>query len=607
VESVAWITERKNVLALVFYLASALAWLRTQVFEPGEAPNRQQPTANTGLRGWYWLSLGFFVCAVLSKTVASSLPAAMLLICWWKKGRIEWRDARPLLPFFAIGLALSFNTALMERTRVGAVGADWSLSPSDRMLIAGRAVWFYVQKLAWPVNLTFIYARWEINSTNVVQWLFPLAVVAVLVVLWLGRHRIGRGPLVAALFFGGTLVPALGFVNVYPMRFSFVADHFQYFAMIGPIALAAAALAQKPAIERVALGVPLLLGILTWRQTKAYRDLETLWADTIARNPSAWIAHNNLGNVFRERGNMDAAIERYKDASRLKPDYYEAQGNLGSALLQRGAVEEARASIDAALRAAPRYTPALVTRAAILSRDGRPNEAIAVLQDVLRQEPGNTEALNTLGSVFAAANDLSNAERAFEAALQLRPDMIQARVNLARVLARTGRIDDASSQVDRALLESPGDGDALNLKGMILAAQRGPDAAIGYFRDLTQRRPGDASSHFSLGTLLSQTGRTTEAIPEFLAAIQLNSSHAEAHNNLGIAYLITEQYPKAAEQFEKALQLRAHNPEAHNNLAFALIRLGRQEEAVQHLRAALALRPDYPEARAQLRALGQRP
>jgi tetratricopeptide (TPR) repeat protein len=275
-----------------------------------------------------------------------------------------------LLPFFALGLALAFNTALMERTRVGAIGADWSFSPAERILIAGHAVWFYLQKLLWPVNLTFIYPRWEISSTSLAQWLFPVSAAAVLVCLWLARHRIGRGPLVAALFFGGTLLPALGFVNVYPMRFSFVADHFQYLAMIGPIALIAALLSQNRVVERSAFVLPLLLGALTWRQTLVYRDLETLWTDTIAKNPAAWLAHNNLGNVLLDRGDVHGAIARYREATTLKPDYYEAQGNLGSALLRVGAVEEARGSIDAALRVAPDFTPALVTRAAILSNCG---------------------------------------------------------------------------------------------------------------------------------------------------------------------------------------------------------------------------------------------
>ncbi|HWP70278.1 MAG TPA: tetratricopeptide repeat protein [Gemmatimonadaceae bacterium] len=622
VESVAWITERKNVLSAVFYLASALAWLRTQAFAPsdeglatiaGQRSAKDATHRSTGVplveraRWWYTISLALFVCAMLSKTVACSLPAAMLLVVWWKKGRVQWGDVRPLVPFFVIGLALAVNTALMERTRVGAVGNDWSFGPAERLLIAGRAVWFYAMKLLWPANLTFIYPRWEINAGSWMQWLFPLGAAALVSTAWASRHRIGRGPVVALLFFGITLVPALGFVNVYPMRFSFVADHFQYLAMIGPIALVAAVIARYGVAERAAFVLPLLLGVLTWRQTGVYRNLETLWTDTIAKNPSAWLAHNNLGNVLLDRGDLQGAIVRYRKAAALKADYYEAHGNLGSALLRIGAVDEARGSTDAALRVAPGYTPALVTRAAILSRDGHPSEAVSVLQQVLRQEPGNGEALNTLGSVLASAGDIENAGKAFEAALQMRPELVQARVNLARILLQTARFGDASAQIEKALHDSPGDADALIVKGIIVAAREGIDTGVNYFRDLARQLPADASVRFHLGTLLSQSGRTSEAIPEFLATIRLNPQHAEARNNLGIAYLISGQYENAVVQFEHALDLKRNNPEAHNNLAYALIRLGRTEDAVRNLRAALALRPGYMEARAQLRTLGKQP
>lgn len=614
VESVAWITERKNVLAAVFYFASALAWLRLNTVADGHpvAGHRgsggAKATARTSIpttperaRLWYLLSFVLFVCAMLSKTVAASLPAAMLLVTWWKRGRIEWRAVRPLIPFFAIGLALAWNTSLMERTRVGAFGPEWSFSLAERTLIAGRALWFYAAKLVWPVNLTFIYPRWEIDASDWTQWLYPIGAGVIVAGAFALRHRLGRGPLVAILFFGGTLVPALGFVNVYPMRFSFVADHFQYVASVGLITLAAAGLSRVPLNASIVL--PLALAVLTWRQTGIYRDLETLWTDTLARNPAAWLAHNNLGNVLLDRGEADSAMAHYREAVRIKPDYYEALGNLGAALLRRGAVEEARTKTDEALRLAPGYTPALVNRAAILMRDGRPDDAIVQLQSVLSQEPENSEALNTLGSAFAMLADYRNAQGAFEAALRIRPQLVSARVNLARVLLRAGRIEEASLQLDQALAAAPMDIDTRIAKGQVLVARGQPAEAIEYYRRLAAELPADASVRFNLATLLSQAGRTEDAISEFQAAIRLNPLHPESRNNLGIAFLIARRYAEAAEQFTEALRLRRQNPEAHNNLAYALVRLGRREEAIAHLNEALRLRPSYPEALAQLREL----
>ncbi len=206
VESVAWITERKNVLSAVFYFAAALAWLRSQSSsaEEGRVAARDRParkkkpeedrlTTDKASR-WYAASLVLFVCAMLSKTVAVSLPAALLMIAWWKKGRVERRDVVSLLPFFVIAVALAVNTVLMERTRVGAVGVDWSFSVAERVLIAGRAIWFYAAKLVWPSDLTFIYPRWRIDAADLTQWLYPIAAVAVVAAAWTVRKRVGPRP-----------------------------------------------------------------------------------------------------------------------------------------------------------------------------------------------------------------------------------------------------------------------------------------------------------------------------------------------------------------------------------------------------------------------------
>jgi hypothetical protein len=251
------------VLSGLLYLAALLAWVRFDEEEPGSEPRRSTWTR----------SILLYVLALLSKTVTATLPAAMLVFAWWRRGRITRRDVVPTLPFFALGAAAGFLTSWMERFHVGASGGDWSLSFLDRFLVAGRAFWFYLGKLVGPHPLMFVYPRWKVETWDASAWLWPLSAALVLLALWLLRDRIGRGPLAAMLFFGVTLGPALGFVNVYPMRFSYVADHFQYLASLGPIALAAALLARID--RRVLLGlVPALLlalSAVTWRQERAYR------------------------------------------------------------------------------------------------------------------------------------------------------------------------------------------------------------------------------------------------------------------------------------------------------------------------------------------------
>ena len=225
VESAAWITERKNILSAVFYLGALLAYLRFAQIGP---------PARSAAAGWrcYALALLLFVAALLSKTVTCSLPAVILLLLWWKRGRVSWRAFVPLLPMLAIGVGMGLMTVWIEKSHIGATGSEWDLSWIERTLIAGRALWFYLGKLVWPADLMFWYPRWRIDVGEWQQFIYPAAFAGLTAALWISRRRIGRAPIVSLLIFSGTLMPALGFFDVYPMRFSFVADHFQYLAWL---------------------------------------------------------------------------------------------------------------------------------------------------------------------------------------------------------------------------------------------------------------------------------------------------------------------------------------------------------------------------------------
>src|SRR5579883_1987526 len=195
VESVAWITERKNLLSGFFALAALGAYLPFATFDPDTRP---EPSRRCPWR-WYALSIGLFVLALLSKSVTATLAAVMLLLLWWKRSRLGMRDLLPLLPFFILGATLGLNTARLEAEHVGARGPDFQLSALERLLVAGRALWFYAGKLVAPVPLSFIYPRWEIDPWQASQWLPVLAAVLAVAALFLLRRRLGRGPLVAVL------------------------------------------------------------------------------------------------------------------------------------------------------------------------------------------------------------------------------------------------------------------------------------------------------------------------------------------------------------------------------------------------------------------------
>jgi tetratricopeptide (TPR) repeat protein len=398
-ESVAWITERKNVLSLAFALGSLHAYLRFAPPEGDPAP---------GERRWgpYALSLGLFCAALLSKTVVLTLPAAVAVIFWWKRGRIGVRDLVPLVPFLAVGVPAGLHTAWLERHHVGAVGAEWALPPLARVVLAGRALWFYAGKLAWPDPLIFFYPRWQIDAADPAQLAAPLAAAAVVVALWAARARIGRGPLAAVLLFAGILVPALGFFDVYPFRYSYVADHFQYHAAPALLALFAAAAtraaarlgprARAPALA-AAVALLLALGSLTFRQAHAYRDLETLYTDTIAKNPAAWNAYLNLANLFSSQGRNRDALPLAREAARLAPNVADAWNTLGGVLFltaaelpadARARVDEATLAFARALALDPDHIDALYNGAVALEAAGRREEAARYRARIAEQERG---------------------------------------------------------------------------------------------------------------------------------------------------------------------------------------------------------------------------
>lgn len=413
VESVAWITERKNVLSSVFYFAAALAYFRF-------APPGARPVEPPERWNWYALSLGLFTCALLAKTVSCSLPAALVLVLWWKRERITRSDILHLVPFFGLGVALALITVWLEKHHVGAAGPEWELSPVERGLIAGRALVFYGGKVCWPTDLTFIYPRWHIDADAAWQYLFPLAVLAVLAAAWAGRRTWGRGPLAACLFFAGTLVPALGFIDVYPMRYSFVADHFQYLASVGIIVLVVAA--GRACLHRLgpaggvaapvaAAAVLLVLGVLTWRQAGIYKDLPTLWRDTIAKNPGSWMAHTNLGVTLFREGKYDEARAHYAEAAQLKPDDPLIHFYLGEVLTVQGRPGEAIAHFSQALRLRPNYPEARTFLGVALAQDGKPGEALSYLLEAVGAEPNNPQPIYNLAMAYSHLGRMDEAVR----------------------------------------------------------------------------------------------------------------------------------------------------------------------------------------------------
>jgi tetratricopeptide (TPR) repeat protein len=629
-ESVAWISEQKNTLSLAFYLLAALAYLR---FERGR------------VRGWYLLGLGLFAAALLSKSVTATLPAALLLVIALRRGTLSLRrDVVPLLPWFVVGISSGLFTAWVERTYIGASGAAFDLGFLERCLLAGRVVWFYLWKLVWPRELIFIYPRWHV-ALGAAWILGTLGVLATVAVLW-GIRRWSRGPLVAFLFFVGSLFPALGFLNVYPFLFSYVADHFQYLACLGIIALVAdggASLAFGAAgrlsgggrrlatLAAAALAVAVLatLFVLTWRQSGNYRDAGALYADTLAKNPVCWMADNNLGVYFMEKGALERSIAHLEHAVKLKPDYADAHNNLGNALVKvPGNTERAVSEFEAALRLEPHMAQAHANLGfALVNTRGRETEGIGELATALlgnENNPDYAQVHADLGAALAAQpGRIAMAKSEFEAALRLAPDSAGIREGFGLALARAGRPLEAVGQFEGALRLRPYDADYHNNLGSVLMILgRGPDA-VAQYREAIRLNPRFAGAHFNLGRALRLVD-DVEAIAQHREAIGLNPGSSEIWSSLGTILYRLGRLPEALPMYREAVRLEPNSAQYHFNLGACLAAGGERSEAIGEFRRAVEIAPGYSdahfnlalelskaghgdEAEAELKASGHRP
>jgi protein O-mannosyl-transferase len=467
VETVAWIAERKNTLSGIFALAATLSYLKFD-----ESRNRKDEDDPQG-RGYriYVLAIGLFLFGLLSKTAIVTLPLAWLVIFWWKRGAISWRhDVLPSIPFFFLSAAAGLVTRWFENTGIGYKAGILNFSLLDRCLIAGRAFWFQLGKLLWPSNLTFVYPRWEINAGVWWQYLFPIGVLVLLVILW-GLQRWSRAPLAGVLIYILLLLPSLGFLNIYFFVYSFVADHWQYLACLGiitPCASGIVLLAERskrwqgwlePGVTLVIAGV---LFVLTSRQSRMYTDIETLYRATIARNPACWMAQTNLGNILYQANRIPEAMDLFNQAMRIKPAiaYY----SVGNALFLKG----------------------------------RTPEAIDQYKQALQIDPDYAEAHHNLGSAFLLTGQTPEAIEHYEQALRIDPVFAGAHNNLGNALVQTGRVPEA----------------------------------IDHYKEALRIIPNSVDAHNNLGAALAQMGRTSDAIAEFKAALQINPASTDARNNL---------------------------------------------------------------------------
>lgn len=660
VESVAWICELKNTQSAAFFLLAVLAYLRWVAADRISAPpghgsdpltaverGGEVRPAGDGRPRWYFVAVFCAVLAILSKPSTVMLPVALGLCAWWVRGRLEWRDAWRLAPFFALSAIAAGWTIWEQKFNSGAIGPEWSQTFPERVAIAGRVIWFYLGKLAWPEPLIFIYPRWEIDAGNPLGYAGTIGALAgLLLLLWRCRGgRLGAG-FFAAAYFVVLLFPVLGFFSVYFFRYSFVGDHFQYLAAMGPLALAGAAVARVGGRRSALVGGALViaLGLASARQSRVYLNNEALWRDTLAHNPGAVMAWlnladtyaqagrfdesiatfnraleirpadpygwNDLGNVLTLVGRTDEALAHFERALELKPDFPDALSNYGNALRRVGRSDEAILRYRRALELKPDHAGALNNLGAELAQTGRAAESLALFERALQVKPGDAATVDNLASALRELRRWDEALARHHEAIRLKPAFAEAHANLGRTLYVQDRVTESLEHFARALALKPALPAAISHYATALAAAGRSAEALMQLERGVELAPRSAEAHLNLGVALAQAGRTDEAITRFETAVQLAPGFAAAHANLGNAFLAQRSWARAIPALEAVVRLQPDSATAHVQLAVARVNDGQLAAAVPHFETALRLNPRAAEVHDQfgqvLSALGRR-
>jgi tetratricopeptide (TPR) repeat protein len=526
VETVAWVTELKNTQSGLFYLLAIGCFVNWTKREESGGPRG---------RRWYWAALGFSALAVASKSSTTILPVVLALCAWWVERRLRSRVVVALLPIIALCAAAAALTLWTQHLE-GANDAEWARSLGERVVVAGRVPWFYLGKLVWPHPLVFIYPRWTVNASSAASYLPAAGALLALFGLWLGR----AGPLRPAFFafgvFIAALLPVLGLLDQFYWRYSFVGDHFQYLASMAPLALAAAAAATvyrwlerkfggagrtvfvRAGAALLAGAVLLALGAATTIQSKAYRDIESMWRTTLASNPDCWMASNNLGVHLLATHREAEAEDLFRRTISLRPRHVEAHNNLGNILSRSGRTVEALLEFNRAVAIDPGFAPARFGLGDAYLHSGRLEDAAARYREALKLDPENADGRLNLGAALLGVGRPAEAAVQFQRALAARPSFASAETDLGNAELQLGHPDEAIVHYRRALAIDPTQAEAANNLGIVLVDSGRLDEAIALYREEIRLRPDDREAHRDLGRALFKRGDLEGAEAEMGAA-----------------------------------------------------------------------------------------
>ena len=565
VDSVAWVIGRKDLLSAIFCMAAALCWIRS-MDEFGDSRDRPPALIGVPRPGLYLAALGLFAAAMLSKSVAVTLPVALAILLWWKNGRVTWAHGRRIAPFFLVALGIALAD-LAYYTSGREIHFDYGLV--ERTLIAARALWFYAGKLVWPTDLAVVGPLWDIDTGDPLAWVYLIAAVSVAALLWWGRRRLGRGPLAGALFFAVTLSPVLGFVDFAHMRISFVADRYAYLAGIGVISVligaAAHGVGKLPNLPRIGVSAALvailaLFGKLTWEHAGIYRDAITFYSHIISFNPAAPTFHRNLANALLRAERREEALA----ASRIEVDRFpgdaKAHNTHGVALRALDRLDEAEESFRRALELDPDHQNALHNMAEMRKGQGRFADSVRWYREVLDIDPKSARANSGMGDALTRLGRHEEAIQTYRGIFEADPEYAPAHAGIGFALLGLKRYGEARDALARAISLQPDS-------------------------------PANADRHVAMGRASQELGLMETAEEHYERALEIDSRNVEALDSFGVLRFQQQRYEEALHFYQALIEIGEANARVHANVAATLYSLERPDEALRSLDRAFALDP----------------
>jgi tetratricopeptide (TPR) repeat protein len=538
VESVAWISERKDVLSALFFFLTL--WMYASY---AERPNSKR---------YLWV-LFFFLLGLMAKPMLVTLPFVLILLDYWpldrfkldmvftRRGKGERLRFLHLVlekvPLFVIAAAASALTFAAHQ-KAGGIYTLEALPIDVRMTNAFLSYLKYIGKLFYPAQLAVLYPH-----PHSASWLKSgVAVLFLGGISWLVLRNARKHPylFVGWLWYLGVLVPVIGFVHAGSQA---MADRFVYIPFIGlyiAIAWGIPQFMRSCAHRRLYLAILStsclsILMVTSWDQTRYWQSSLKLFAHTLANTSDNWLISGSLANALDKEGRTDEAIVYYFKALRIEPNYWDAHYNLGNAL----------------------------------DKKGRTNDAIKHYLEVLQIKPDHEKAHNNLGIALDKQGRTDDAIEHYLEALQIRPDFEEAHNNLGIALDKQGRTDDAIKQYLEALQIKPDYVYALNNLGNALDKKGRTDDAIKYYLEALRIKPGFEEAHNNLGNVLREKGRIDDAIRHYLEALRIKPDYEKAHNNLGIALIQQGNVKEAIHHFREAIRIKADYADARHNLDMA--------------------------------------